>query len=160
AASKASLRLSPKGGASMSSKPILCTISFALCASAGPIAAQTQPVFIPLDADTLATGISADGSLVVGSYFPNGTGAFYWTQQTGTVAIGGNSVGGVSADGATIVGRAFDGLQHENAAIWMGGVDWYLLGSFTPEAIPCDQLLSSAFGVNGDGSVVVGLGWN
>src|SRR5262249_24423627 len=34
------------------------------------------------------------------------------------------------------------------------------LGAFTPEAVPCDQLLSSAFGVNGDGAVVVGLGWN
>lgn len=143
----------------MLSKWLVCSILIALCAGAGAAAEKGQPVFIPLDSDTQATGISGDGSVVVGSYYGGG-GGFFWTAETGTVRIGGGGVAGISADGTTIVGRANDAMGRENAAIWQGDVNWYLLGSFSPEATPCDRLLSSAFGVNGDGSIVVGLGWN
>src|SRR5260370_11828410 len=51
-------------------------------------------------------------------------------------------------------------MGRENAAVWQGGTDWQLLGSFTPDALPCDRLVSSAFGVKGDGWVIVGLGWD
>ena len=130
---------------------------------AGTATAQDQPTFLPLDVDTYASGISADGSIVVGNYSsPNsaGAGGFYWTADTGTVPIGGNGVAGISADGATIVGRANDATGQENAAIWQGGTDWQLLGSFSPDSAPCDQLLSEAYAVSGEGSAIVGLGWD
>ena len=50
--------------------------------------------------------------------------------------------------------------QLEEAAIWTGGKSWRLLGSVRPNAQPCDALLSSAFGTNDDGRVVVGLAWD
>jgi len=119
--------------------------------------------FIPLEIDTYASGISADGSVVIGNYYsPEGRdgGGFYWTADTGPVPIGGNGVAGISADGTTIVGRANDAMGRENAAIWQGGTNWQVLGSFTPDAAPCDQFLRGAYAVNGDGSAIVGLGWN
>jgi len=137
---------------------IACTLILASAPSR--VAAQDQPRFIPLDIDTYAQAISGDGSIVIGNYYPVGSGAFYWMADTGTVAIGGNSVAAISADGATIVGNANDAMGRENAAIWQGDRDWQLLGSFTPDAAPCDKLLSSAYGATGDGSEIVGLGWN
>src|SRR5262249_5885260 len=127
--------------------------------SAGAAAAQEQTRFISLEIDTYASGISADGSIVVRHYLPpgnsyppeEGRGGCYWTADSGTVNIGGNGVAGISADGTTIVGRANDPMGRENAAIWQGGTDWQLLGSFTPDAAPCDQFLSAAYAVNGDG---------
>jgi probable HAF family extracellular repeat protein len=66
----------------------------------------------------------------------------------------------VSRDGRTIVGRALDANGKENAAIWLGGTEWRLLGSFHPNALPCDYLLSGSFGASDDGRVIVGLGWD
>jgi len=120
-------------------------------------AANNQPGFIVLDANALPWAISADGSIVIGNYY--GGSGFYWRWDTGTVPIGGNGVSGISADGMTIVGRANDVMGVENAAIWQGGTAWQVIGSFTPDAMPCGQSLSSAYGVSGDGSVIVGLGW-
>jgi uncharacterized membrane protein len=135
---------------------LLGTLFIALCTAS---AAFGQAVFIPLDADTQASGISGDGSIVVGAYYPGG-GGFYWKADTGVVPIGGNSVAGISADGSTIVGRANDAMGNENAAYWLWDGSWTLLGSFTPQSMPCGQSLSSGYGVNGDGSVIVGLGWD
>jgi hypothetical protein len=74
-------------------------------------------------------------------------------------ALGGRAGTAISRDGKTIVGSALDGRGLENAAIWTGGKEWRVLGSFTPGARPCDTLLSGAFGASDDGKVVVGLGW-
>ena len=124
------------------------------------VRAPSAPEFISLDADTMATGMSGDGSVVVGSYYGYRAPGFYWTAETGTVNIGGTGVGAISADGETIVGRAFDADGREDAAIWQGGTDWEPLGSFTPESKPCDTFLSSAYSVNSDASAIVGLGWD
>jgi uncharacterized membrane protein len=121
-------------------------------------AAKSQPNFIPLDSNALPSGISADGSIVVGNYY--GGSGFYWTADTGTVPIGGNGVAGISADGTTIVGRANGATSVENAAIWHWDTDWQVIGSFTSDAAPCGQSLSAAYSVNGDGSVIVGLGYD
>ncbi|MFN9735084.1 MAG: HAF repeat/PEP-CTERM domain-containing protein, partial [Microcystis sp.] len=59
-----------------------------------------------------ATGVSADGSVVVGRGFSaNGGQAFRWTQGTGMVGLGDlpegifySSAAGVSADGSVVVG--------------------------------------------------------
>jgi probable HAF family extracellular repeat protein len=78
----------------------------------------------------------------------------------GEVRIGGLSGVAVSRDGQTLAGTALDGQGRENAAIWQGGRDWRLLGSFSPDAASCDRSFSSAYDVSDDGRVVVGLGWN
>jgi probable HAF family extracellular repeat protein len=66
----------------------------------------------------------------------------------------------VSRDGRTIVGDVFDANGKENAAIWQGGKEWRVLGSFHPNALSCDAFLSSAWGASDDGRVIVGLGWD
>jgi len=137
---------------------LLWTLFIAFSTAWGASAGSAQPVFIPLDDNTQATGISGDGSIVVGTYY--GGGGFYWTADTGVVPIGGNAVLGISADGSTIVGWAYDEMRIENAAYWQWDGSWTLLGSFTPDSPPCGQQLSSGFGVNGDGSVIVGLAWD
>ena len=117
-----------------------------------------QAVFTQLDANWLPSGISGDGSIVVGTYY-RGEG-FYWTAQTGVVPIGGNGATlGISADGSTIVGSKNDAMGYLNAAYWRDGT-WTLLGSFGPENQPCDLSLSSGYGVSGDGMVIVGLGYD
>lgn len=44
------------------------------------------------------------------------------------------------------------------AGLWTEATDWTQLGS--PHAAGCDQDISGAFDVSGDGSTVVGLAWN
>jgi probable HAF family extracellular repeat protein len=119
---------------------------------------KRQPLLIELPLNFLATDVGANGFVVIGSIY-NG-GAFHWMPTSGVTPIGGYQGVAVSRDGKTIIGVAKDQHGIENAAIWTGGTNWRLLGSFTPDAQPCDALLSSAFGASDDGSVIVGLGWN
>ena len=67
-------------------------------------------------------GISANGSVIVGSFYPQsggGSRAFRWTQDTGMVDIGalpGNpycSAGTVSADGSVVVGISYSGYTYD-----------------------------------------------
>ena len=120
--------------------------------------AMAEPTLIPLGSSTQVTSISGDGSVIVGSI---GGSVFRWTESTGTVILGGVSNGNpsVSTDGSTIVGTAVDSLSGlETAAIWQGGTSWSNIGGI-PGGSPSGSSLSSGWGVSGDGSVVVGLGW-
>lgn len=119
---------------------------------------EGKPLLIELPPNALATDVGANGFVVIGTFFDGG--ALYWMPTSGVESIGGTQGIAVSRDGKTIVGRALDTRGLEHAAIWTGGTEWRLLGSFTPDAQPCDRLLSGAFGANDDGRVVVGLGWN
>jgi probable HAF family extracellular repeat protein len=125
---------------------------------AGAAASKDKPLFIELPREALAVDVGAGGFVVVGTFFSGG--AFHWMPTSSDTAIGGTQGVAVSRDGKTIVGRALDGGGFENAAIWTGGTSWRLLGSFTPNAKPCDLLLSGSFGASDDGKVVVGLGWD
>lgn len=103
-----------------------------------------------------ATGVSADGSVVVGvaglgSGFPN---AFRWTAQAGPVDLGtldlagvqGWSIGGgVSGDGAVVVGQARSGASSSS------GFRWTAQSGMV--AIPGE---GGALEASFDGSVVVG----
>jgi probable HAF family extracellular repeat protein len=134
------------------------TATALLFAGGSVLAADIPQAFIELPVGSTATGISADGSIVVGT--SNTGGAFRWSEADGYVLIGGtNSSGGlsISADGQTIVGSATDLDGFENAAIWLGGTSWQTLGGL---GAACDAFLSSSWGVSGDGSTVVGLGYN
>jgi len=127
--------------------------------AAGVVRADDDvPLLIELPPDALAVDVGANGFVVLGTFYEGG--AFLWLPTSGVEAIGGTQATAVSRDGKTIVGRALDANRKENAAIWQGGTSWRLLGSFTPAAQPCDDLLSGAFGASDDGSVIVGLGWD
>jgi probable HAF family extracellular repeat protein len=124
----------------------------------GAATADDKPLLIELAPEALPTDLGAGGFTVVGATF-DGEG-FYWMPSSGVVRIGGTGVNAVSRDGRTILGRALDATGIENAAIWLGGTDWRLLGSVRPDALPCDALLSGAYGASDDGRVVVGLAWD
>jgi probable HAF family extracellular repeat protein len=116
------------------------------------------PLYLELPSSALAQAVGGAGFVTAGAF--NGGGGLLWLPTSGVVEIGGTVAVAVSLDGKTIVGNAFDRNVLENAAIWAGGRDWRVLGSFAPNAQPCDRLLSSAYGTSEDGKVIVGLGWN
>ena len=122
-------------------------------------AADDKVFFMELPEEVLPYDVGANAFSVVGGFFGERGPALYWLPTTGTQAIGGYAAVAISRDGRTIVGRARDAGGFENAAIWTGGRNWRLLGSF-PNAVPCDIFLSSAYGMSADGRVIVGLGWN
>jgi probable HAF family extracellular repeat protein len=119
---------------------------------------DTTPFFMALPPEALPQDVGAGGWTIVGSLFSGG--AFYWTPSEGRTAIGGTTAASITRDGTRIVGNALDGHGIENAAIWTGGTSWQMLGSFSANAQPCDQLLSHAYGASDDGRVIVGLGWD
>jgi probable HAF family extracellular repeat protein len=106
----------------------------------------------------LPGSVSASGSVVVGSFDEGG--AFYWMPTTGVISIGGAIGADVSHDGRTIVGSAADSRGIRQAAIWLRAAEWRLLGSFGPNAAPCDTSLSAAAATTRDGKVVVGMAQN
>jgi uncharacterized protein with beta-barrel porin domain len=131
----------------------------ALAASASPGHAQSfQGLgFIGTPGVSLsssAAGISADGSVVVGT---TGSGlafqAYRWTAATGMVGLGAGGPGSVSsdgsdvsADGSVLSGTAFTGSQ---AARWTAATGFQRLdpvGTF-----------SQAYGISADGNVIVGF---
>jgi probable HAF family extracellular repeat protein len=120
--------------------------------------------FIPLGylpgggADSRATGISADGLVVVGSSnSSNGTEAFRWTQAGGMVGLGSlpgtsfnSNASAVSADGSVVVGYS-NGREpfrwtQSGGIVGLGS----LSGGFS------NTRLINNMGVSADGSVVVG----
>ena len=132
---------------------IMLSVLFTATASA-----MAEPTFTALATNTQVTSISGDGTVVVGVV---GGAVFRWTKASGVVVIGGISTGTptVSSDGTTIVGTMTDsGSGQETAGIWQGGTTWSSLGGI-PGGSPSGSSLSSGWGVSGDGSVVVGLGW-
>ena len=134
-------------------------VTLMVLASALTAHSQDDALLIELPVGTLPYGVSASGSIVVGSYrLPDG---FYWMPTTGDVFIGGG-VGAfaVSRDGRTIAGTALDPRRVEQAAVWQRGAEWRLLGSIRPNAVPCGELLSAGRGTSGDGKVIVGLAWD
>jgi probable HAF family extracellular repeat protein len=104
--------------------------------------------------------MSADGSVVVGKFARAPTTAFRWTAAGGIEDIGGDTDRvRVSRDGKAIVASALDSRGNRNAAIWMGGKNWKLLGG-VPGGVPNGaHVLSEAYDVSADGSVIVGIAY-
>ncbi len=128
-------------------------ISIVFLSSTAVLAAPTFEAVGPIDSQV--TGMSADGQVIVGSFL-FGAPSFRWTRDGGTEIIGGNGgLARVSRDGSTISGNLIvDG--HNEAALWLGGTDWMGLGGFSDTGCPD---FSNNYGISGDGSVIVGLGW-
>ncbi|HEX8031377.1 MAG TPA: hypothetical protein VF491_23065 [Vicinamibacterales bacterium] len=119
--------------------------------------AEDKAVFLQLPTGALASKVSSSG-VVIGTLREGG--GFHWMPTSGMVQIGGTEAASVSRDGRTIAGSALDTRRLEQAAIWQRGTEWRVLGSVVPNPAPCDALISSIFGGNGDGTVQVGLAWN
>jgi probable HAF family extracellular repeat protein len=106
-----------------------------------------------------ASGISADGSVVIGSSNnTNGLEAFRWTQSDGMVSLanldGGNFSSGandVSDDGSVVVGVIYNRLDGSEAFRWTQSGGMVGLGFLSG-----DSFNSQANEVSADGSVVVG----
>ena len=103
----------------------------------------------------VATGISGDGSVVVGQ---SGE-AFRWTQAGGMVGLGSLSGGGtssfatsISADGSVVVGGSYSSLGYEPFR-WTEAGGMVGLGHLSAGASSSEANDTSA-----DGSVVVGYG--
>ncbi len=112
--------------------------------------------FEDLGLNLFPDGCTPDGDTVVGTSTSTGQ-AFLWTASGGVELIGGLEGSGITDDGQTVVGTIDDGgLQ--TAARWNRVDGWTSLG-LVPGGASCDAFLSSAWGVDGDGSAIVGLGW-
>ena len=108
-----------------------------------------------------ATGISADGNVIVGAGNSQlGQEAFLWTQETGMVPLGdlpggffGSLATAVSADGRTVVGESFS--THSEGTLeafrWTQGTGIQPIGD-----LPGGIFTSTAASVSGDGKIVVG----
>ncbi len=133
----------------------------ALCAS--PSRSEAQATFQGLGdlpggtVESMARGVSADGSVVVGfSYSELGMEAFRWTQEGGMVGLG-DFPGGlfysfadaVSGDGSIVVGHS----KPDGAFRWTQATGMVSLADLSG-GIP----LGVARDISADGSVVVGYG--
>jgi probable HAF family extracellular repeat protein len=116
------------------------------------------------DTNSGATGVSANGAVVVGSSMSTGavesmSEAFRWTSADGMIGLGdlpggrtGSHATGVSSDGSVVVGWSFsaDGIvafrwTSDSGMVWLGD-------------LPGADFESHPAGVSSDGSVIVGWG--
>ncbi len=126
------------------------------------------------DFNSIAKGVSADGSTVVG-WSSSALGwrgeAFRWTSGGGMVGLGGlagedfrfrSSVEGVSADGSTVVGQSISATGHE-AYIWDAANGMQSLKDMLESNYGLDLTgwwLKEAHGISDDGLTIVGYGCN
>lgn len=116
---------------------------------------------LPGGSGSNATGVSADGSIVVGtaSNPTAGQRAWRWERATGLRDLG--TLGGmtasataVSADGSTVVGRSINAWGYDYASMWIACDTSLSLGTITGGQVGG---FSEALGVSADGTVVVGM---
>lgn len=117
-----------------------------------------------------ANGISADGSVVVGSSVDaNGyERPFRWTQSGGMVSLGTltnypasnqNGASDVSADGSIVVG--FGTTETGRTAFrWSSGIGMQSLGTLPGAGNGGGELLSYAAAISADGTTIVGSGYS
>ncbi len=114
------------------------------------------------DGGAATFGLSADGSVATG--ISNGR-VFRWSAADGTTYISPSSyyhtfTSAISADGNTIVSEVADNTGLFTAAKWTQSTGWTNLGGLPGQTAPDGEELSTGWGVNADGSTVVGLGWH
>lgn len=132
-------------------------------------AAHGQLIVEEIGPTYLPTDVSADGSVVVGNIQgPYET--FYWTLGTGPIPLGRATVpvtgGGagspdVSLDGTRVSATiTTDDNMYETPGIWDIVTGWHALMPPTPpDGGVVDSALGDAWGLSGDGEILVGLYW-
>src|SRR5262245_24415468 len=118
-------------------------VSLLLVATGWQIAADDKVFFMELPREVLPVAVGGNAFAVVGNYYSGG--GLTWMPTSGDEAIGARAATAISRDGKAIAGDALDSRGLENAAIWQGGKNWRVLGSFAPGSQPCDQLFSSPY---------------
>jgi probable HAF family extracellular repeat protein len=141
--------------------PFIFLLGFGLMCP-GPVHGGGQFYIIGNPTFSTATmGLSADGSVAVGV---SAGVAWRWSVSGGYQELTPQDFqntfyAAVSADGLTVVSSLVNPESSYNeAARWTSGNGWQFLGGL-PEGQSVDAQLSSGWGVNGDGSAVVGLAW-
>jgi probable HAF family extracellular repeat protein len=141
---------------------LLMVLVGVVTAEPGSAQAQFTPLGVP---GSIVTGISGNGKIVVGGVTVIGPFGYYfrWTALGGLIPIGAGPGGkiSISRDGSTITADTTNDEQLGTAGIWLGLPRFYSIGGL-PGGMPGgvnDRFLSNNFGVSGDGSIVVGLGW-
>ena len=140
----------------MKSEALLLPALF--CSLAGAASAQA-PTFTLLPGSSAAWDASVScGTVVAGT---TGAGAFRYTATDGVVNIGGDPSNGsgevrISRSGTTIAGDTVGSDGRYRASIWNGGTSWTQLPGLGGSSGTSE---TGTYGVSGDGSVVVGLGW-
>jgi uncharacterized membrane protein len=140
---------------------LAAALILAVTVTLGAAAQTPQTTFLPFgEPDLIPRDITADGSTVVGAAYL-GAPYFTWTRSGGIVKIGGGGYAGkpvISGDGSTIFGTALDENGIGQAAKWLGGTQWQLLGA-VEGGVNCDYNLSSSYDVSYDGRLGVGLSY-
>lgn len=145
-------------------KPAMKLTALILIAAVGSAACSANAQqFWNLGPNRLSTSISNTG-VVVGD---NRTDQQYfkWTAATGELSIGGriagDGIGGqatISHDGQVVAGTVFNSISgvHEMGRYDVASGTWTPLGGIGGTS---DAETSSGWGISGDGSTIVGLGW-
>jgi len=125
------------------------------------VATMARAEFYTFGTEGGAYDMTDDGSLVVGLY--NGEIAL-WTVDGGLVPLAMGDFNGtpfvsISGDGTTVAASLENPktLMYE-AAKWTEAGGWELLGGL-PGGGSSGNSMSTSWGINGDGSTMVGLGW-
>jgi probable HAF family extracellular repeat protein len=126
-----------------------------LCTSAAARAFAAASL-TPLGINSVANGVSGDGSVVVGTSGGYGGQAFRWTAADGMQGVGDlpggafqSGASGVSADGSVIVGYGTSANGYE-------AFRWTSTGGMVGLGVLPGDLYSAAHRVSADGSVIVG----
>src|ERR1019366_4155499 len=112
---------------------------------------------LPGTTNSSATGVSADGSVIVGT---SGSQAFRWTAGSGMVGLGylpgGNSSSAtaVSGDGSIVVGNNNGPAFRWTAGSGMDGLGGVLVTNGLDSSGPAPYM--SASGISADGNTIVG----
>ncbi len=138
---------------------LLNAIVAALCAGVASAGATFTTIeFLPGGGYISASAISDDGRVVVGTGSTSeGSRAFRWTHDAGTVAIDvlpGTATArayGVSGDGGVIVGDSLN-----TSPLGYRPFIWTETGGIAEMSYPSGAFYVSPYGANGDGSVIVG----
>lgn len=125
--------------------------------------AQTTAQFINLGMGGVSK-ISDNGTYVCGSNYP--LPAFLWSETTGRIDLGpGYTEGYGVSNGGIVVGRFLDstiinpGGTPTYSAGYYDGTNWIRLNGFAGYP-PLDEMsYTHAYGISGDGSIIVGMQW-